>query len=988
MAGKDYKYKDIINSDVEAGLKKLAKLTTEIHKSLTTIKVAPSSGDGLKDMNKELKKTTDYTKSLDKINKERLKTEKQQIAINKNKLTEANKLNLAYQKELAVTREKQAAIRKEAKAYVVLKNEKKEIEKLSRKEIKSDKELIRYNNLLTRSRANLTKNTAKNRKEYSRLTKEIVRNEKAIRNNDKSIGRFQRNVGNYAGGIKNLASSFGLLGGAMIAVNVIKNAFKIFTEFSKENSKLAAILGKSKNEIIGLTSQAKKLGAVTAFTASQITQLHIELAKLGFSQEQIEASTEGIQSLAAATGVELSEAATLAGSALKIFGLDASEAGRVSDVLALSTSKSALDMEKLATALPYVGTSAKTAGRSIEWTTARLGILTDRGLQASTAGTSLRKMFGELAKKGITYNDALEQINTSTNKSKTAIELFGLKAKDAAIILAENVDVTNDLEEALIGADGAAKNMADTMLDNLAGNITLATSAWEGFILSIESGDGVISKVVSGAVLMFTNLLNKLTQLNEYGTIIDKKDADVAQKRIDKWKETIKYSGILFKQKKRDLFLLRLEEEIYEQKQKLANDEFTYDGKRRIATEKKIKLLEREKQIIYDLQKTGFFGKKTDATPFSPDEKKKDGDEPTKGGSATLDGSAKYWDELLKLEEKYIRDRESLQISSKTKKTVSGLIELDPQNEMAQYALSAKQLEDMMTNYNKSWLDRMKDAFNEGGVSGVVGALFNVSNEDAEKIMAQVQQIYGEVMNIMQEAINQEKAINDEKLALADERISKAQEELTTEEERIAKLNEIGAAYDLSKKQRLENELKEQLKIKNKALAEDKKIKQKQKALAITTAVINTAGGVLQALGAYPPPYNFVLAAITAALGAVQIAQISSAKYAEGTNYVSLDGNKPGRDTVPAMLDAGERVVPKSDNAKIPLTFPNSELPAAINYYMNRNNVPNGGANIVNVGNNDVYLSKIEKNTRENGKVYSNGRLIQEKRGLSTIRYN
>ena len=107
--------------------------------------------------------------------------------------------------------------------------------------------------------------------------------------------------------------------------------------------------------------------------------------------------------LAAATGSDLAEAATVSGAALRSFGLDAREMSRVTDVLALATSKSALDMQKLATALPTVASTAKVAGITIERTTALLGVLSDRGLDASTSATSLRNVFLELSKKGLTW---------------------------------------------------------------------------------------------------------------------------------------------------------------------------------------------------------------------------------------------------------------------------------------------------------------------------------------------------------------------------------------------------------------------------------------------------------------------------------------------------------------------------------------------------------------------------------------------------------
>lgn len=348
------------------------------------------------------------------------------------------------------------------------------------------------------------------------IDKKTRKVDKGFQKVSKSAKKTGSSLKSMTGNVLNLAKGFGVMFGAMAVGRLVSNSVKIFKEFEKSAKGLEAIFGeKATTEgMKALTDQAKDLGAKTAFTASEILSLDTELAKLGFDPQQIQNSVEGIQNLAAATGIDLATAATIAGSALKIFDLDAREAGRVSDLLAKSTTLTALDMTKLSVAIPLVGTSAKVAGKDIEWTTSRIGLLVDRGIEASTAGTSLRMIFTQLAKKGIGYGEALEMINKSSDKAKTAIELFGARSKDAGIILAENIGWTNNLEDALRSADGFAKQMADTMLDNLAGDITIAGSAWEGFILSMEDGNGVINKAMRGVVRLGTAILQSFTKGN------------------------------------------------------------------------------------------------------------------------------------------------------------------------------------------------------------------------------------------------------------------------------------------------------------------------------------------------------------------------------------------------------------------------------------------------------------------------------------------
>ena len=330
---------------------------------------------------------------------------------------------------------------------------------------------------------------------------------------DALTGKFGRNVGNYGSALnrataslRSFAGAIGLTSGIFLLVQGFRDAFSTIKDFEQANANLASILGTTKDKVVDLTKDAKRLGEVSVFTASQITSLQTELAKLGFNRREILASTEAIQSLAAATGTELAQSAIQVGSALRIFNLDASEAGRVVDVLAQSTTKSALDMSKLATALPIVGTTADVAGVSLERTTALLGVLSDRGLDASTSGTALRNIFLDLAEKGLTWEEAMSKINNATNKNATALGLFGKRGATSAIVLAENADASDKLTKSLLLSGGAAEKMANTQIDTLSGSIKLLKSAWEGVVLGFAEGNGALNGLKNTIQFVAKNL--------------------------------------------------------------------------------------------------------------------------------------------------------------------------------------------------------------------------------------------------------------------------------------------------------------------------------------------------------------------------------------------------------------------------------------------------------------------------------------------------
>ena len=356
----------------------------------------------------------------------------------------------------------------------------------------------------------------------SSLLKNIQGLDRELKSIDKSIGSYQRNVGNYKQSllsIGNLVTGGLLTGGIQQAgqafIRVIKDMANIVKEFDQASADLASILGKSKKQISALTKDAKRLGATTAFTATQVLQLQTELAKLGFSESEILSSTEAIENFSIAVGTDAASAAALAGGTLRAFQIDAKDTARVASVLAVATTKSALDFQKLNDSLSTVGPIARLAGFSLERTTALLGVLSDNNVKASTSGVALRKIFFELSKQGITFEAAMNKIRKATDKTKAALDLFGDRAALSAVLLSENADAADKMEESITNSNEALRIMVEQRLDTVAGQLTLLRSAWEGFILSIEDGEGAISAAFKGVIEHLSNTLELLRRINE-----------------------------------------------------------------------------------------------------------------------------------------------------------------------------------------------------------------------------------------------------------------------------------------------------------------------------------------------------------------------------------------------------------------------------------------------------------------------------------------
>ncbi len=352
-----------------------------------------------------------------------------------------------------------------------------------------------------------------------KMKAEIDSLDKTLKRVDGNVGQFQRNVGNYSSAFGKMQGMLGSLGLTLGVGAVVRESFNVIKDFDQGVANLASVLGTTRSQIQGLEADAKRLGASTSFTATEVANLQTEFAKLGFTEAEILKVTEGTLSLAAATGTELARAAEVAGSTLRGFGLDASETNRVTDVMAKSFSASALDMEKFAESMKYVAPVAKVAGLTIEETTAMLGAMANAGISGSMAGTSLRQIISELDKTGKSTGEALADLAKKGLNLADAEDEVGKNAKTALLVLADQTKQIDALTTSFNDAEGSAKAMADEQLNTLGGAIALLTSAFEGYILGVndstKAGNGFKDsiKFIADNLPAILNGLGKLMAL-------------------------------------------------------------------------------------------------------------------------------------------------------------------------------------------------------------------------------------------------------------------------------------------------------------------------------------------------------------------------------------------------------------------------------------------------------------------------------------------
>lgn len=310
--------------------------------------------------------------------------------------------------------------------------------------------------------------------------------------------------------IKGLGNVIGVAFGAAALFQGLKAGIGILADFERTMSEVRAITGSTGDEFKSLEQDALRLGRSTKFTATEVGQLQIAYGRLGFTTKEILAATEATLDLAAATGEDLAKSADVAGSTVRGFGLRASETQRVVDVMAASFNKTALGLDNFTESMKYVAPIASAAGATIEETTALLGVLADAGIRGSTAGTSLRKIFTDLSKDGRPLRDRLAELASKGITLNDAFDEVGRTAQTSLLILSKNTQKADELTSAFSNVAGEASRVARIMSDNLTGDVTKLTSAWEGLILKIGNSDPWRK-----AVQNITGVINAIAGVND-----------------------------------------------------------------------------------------------------------------------------------------------------------------------------------------------------------------------------------------------------------------------------------------------------------------------------------------------------------------------------------------------------------------------------------------------------------------------------------------
>lgn len=310
-------------------------------------------------------------------------------------------------------------------------------------------------------------------------------------------------------------------------------------KFDAQMSRVQAIAGATGDELGQLREQALQLGADTAFSAAQAAEGMENLASAGFTTNEILEATPGLLDLAASSGADLGVASEIAASTLRGFGLAASQAGHVADVLADASAKTNAQVEDMGDAMKYVAPVAASMGLSLEETAAAIGIMSDAGIKGSQAGTALRGALARLTKPtdamtvvmkelGLSFYDSegkMKSIDgiitmlqgsfeglTDEQKQNAVTTLFGQESMSGMLsLIAAGPEKLENLTEGFKTSDGAAKDMAETMMNNLKGSVEALGGSVETAGIKIYD---LVKDDLQAAVEGVTGLVNAFSDLD------------------------------------------------------------------------------------------------------------------------------------------------------------------------------------------------------------------------------------------------------------------------------------------------------------------------------------------------------------------------------------------------------------------------------------------------------------------------------------------
>lgn len=302
----------------------------------------------------------------------------------------------------------------------------------------------------------------------------------------------------------NISRSLGV-GLALAGTAAVKTA----ADYNRAQATLGAIVGKNTQSFKDLAEQSRELGRTTIFTATNVSEAQLEIAKLGFSADRTASIIKSSADVAAVFGGSIQDVGKTIAATLNQFGLEAEESGNVADVMALAFRDSALDISKFREAMKNVGPTAKANNLSLEKTTAVLAVLANNAVDGSLGGTKLRSALSDLAKDSPDVAKALKRLQNGTLSYSELLDLLNKRAALVGAILQDQGDEVEIMEKKLKSAAGTTSELAEALEGELFYNVERLRAATESLGISIGNALAPLIEDLADAIEGFAKAIDE-----------------------------------------------------------------------------------------------------------------------------------------------------------------------------------------------------------------------------------------------------------------------------------------------------------------------------------------------------------------------------------------------------------------------------------------------------------------------------------------------
>lgn len=353
-----------------------------------------------------------------------------------------------------------------------------------------------------------------------------------------SMGEAEGKANSLADSLKKL---FAVISMAAVLSQVGKyasDAIDIGKDYTAMMSEVQALSGATGSDLALLENTAREYGATTVFSATEAAEALKYMSLAGWDAQQSSSALGGVLNLAAAGGMELGQASDMVTDYLSAFGMQAQDSAYFADMLAYAQANSNTSAEQLGEAYRNSAANLNAAGQDVETVTSMLEAMANQGYKGSEAGTALTAVMRDITNNmedgaikigdtSVAVSDAqgnfrdltdilldVEKATDGMGEAERAAALGATFTADSTkglnLMLNEGIENIAGYEEALRSSTGAASDMADTMNDNLTGDMANMNSAFEE--MQLQTFEAMEAPLREGVQYLTSTIIPILTE--------------------------------------------------------------------------------------------------------------------------------------------------------------------------------------------------------------------------------------------------------------------------------------------------------------------------------------------------------------------------------------------------------------------------------------------------------------------------------------------